>query len=148
MDWKHYEARQSGRCHIDIAGNGEVADFELGLVETGRSRVFWGHYIKIVDLDGETWIGESPVSLRKALRALDDEVASAGGRLLCAGLHHRFSESGLSVDTGYGYLEGRDGPVHLMERPSLIDKDEAQASPPGVAAELLAALRERMRDEP
>ncbi len=150
MIWKHYQPRREGECHIDLDGEDAIAEFEMGIVETGRQRVFSGHYIKVLGPEGEEWLGEDASSMRAALRALDEDIGRDEGRLLCAGLLDGFHESGLSADTGYGYIDGYPRAVHMMERPRLIALDEAAAtaSIPTGAAELLASMRERMRDEP
>jgi len=145
MEWKKYQGRASGRCEIDLRGEGVLADFEIGIIETGRSRVFAGYYIKVITEDGEEWVEEDPGSVRAALQALDELVAFDGGRLLCAGLHPDFYESGLSANTGFGYIESYRGAVHMMERPSLISECEQQAPKPSGAAKVLAAMRERSR---
>ncbi len=131
MDWKKHRQRRAGECHIDLKGEGIVAEFEMGIVETGRQRVYAGHYIKVIGPDGEEWTGEDAWSVREALRELDEEIGRDGGRLLCAGLHGGFRESGLSADTGYGYIDGHRGAVHMMERPSLLPKGEAVVLSPG-----------------
>lgn len=149
MNWKKHRQRRGGECHIDLRGEGIVAEFEMGIIETGRQRVFAGHYIKVLGPDSEEWLGEDTTSMRAALRALDEDIGHDGGRLLCAGLLDGFRESGLSVDTGYGYIDGYPRAVHMMERPRLIALDEAAAaSVPNGAAELLASMRKRMRDKP
>lgn len=149
MTWKKHRPRREGECQIDLKGEGIIAEFEMGIIETGRQRVYSGHYIKVISPDGEEWLGEDASSVRGALRALDDEVGRDGGRLLCAGLHDGFYESGLSADTGYGYIDGYPGALHMMERPRLLAIEEAAAaaSTPSGAAEVLASMRERMRDE-
>jgi hypothetical protein len=66
--------------------------------------------------------------------------------LLCAGLVDGFYESGLSADTGYGYIDGYPRAVHMMERPRLPALNEA-ATPASTAAgvaEALASMRERL----
>ncbi len=117
MPWKHYEPQRSGRCHIDIAGDDTRAKFEMGVVTTGKQRVFFGYYKKVVSPDGVEGTGESPATIRKALHSLGDQLANGGRRLLCAGRHDCFYESGLSFNSGFGYIEGRDGSLHMMDRP-------------------------------
>lgn len=147
MIWKKYRARREGECHVDLNGEDVIADFEMGIIETGRQREYSGHYIKMLGPNGEEWLGEDASSVRAALCALDEDVGRDGGRLLCAGLLDGFQESGLSVDTGYGYIDGYPRAIHMMERPRLLAMDEAAAaaSAPSDAAEVLASLRERMR---
>lgn len=150
MIWKKHRARREGDCHVDLNGEDTIAEFEMGIIETGRQRVYSGHYIKVRGPEGEQWLGEDAASVRAALRALDEDIGHDGGRLLCAGLLDRFQESGLSVDTGYGYIDGYSRAVHMMERPRLLAMDEAvaMASAPSGAAKVLASMRERMRDTP
>lgn len=150
MIWKKYQQRRTGECHIDLNGEGILAEFEMGIIETGRQGVFFGHYIKVLGPDCEEWLGEDASSMRAALRALDEDIGRDGGRLLCAGLLDGFQESGLSVDTGYGYIDSYPRAVHMMERPRLFAMDEAAAaaSAPSGAAKVLASMRERMRDTP
>jgi len=150
MIWKNHRLRRESECHVNLNGEDVIADFEMGIIETGRQCVFSGHYIKVIGPDGEEWLGEDASSMRAALRALDAEIEGDGGRLLCAGLLDGFHESGLSMDTGYGYIRGYSRAVHMMERPRLLAIDEARAaaSTPSGAAEVLASMRERMRDKP
>jgi len=49
MSWKKYQPRRSGECHVNLNGEGLALPFEIGIVETRRSRVFAGHYVKSLD---------------------------------------------------------------------------------------------------
>ena len=143
MEWKKYQPRASGQCAMDLRGDGVLADFEMGIIETGRSRVFAGYYIKVISEDGEEWVDEDPGSVRAALHALDDQVAFDGGRLLCAGLRDDFHETGLSANTGFGYIEGFRHALHMMDRAPFLPEGAALAPCDNAAKEILAAMRKR-----
>jgi len=149
MVWKKHRAHREGECHVNLNGEGIIAQFEMGIVETGRQRVYSGNYVKVIGPDGEEWLGEDASSMRDALRALDEDIGRDGGRLLCAGLVDGFYESGLSVDTGYGYIDGYPRAVHMMERPRLpaLNEAAAPASTATDAAEVLASRQERLRSK-
>jgi len=143
MEWKKYQARASGQCAVDLRGEGVLADFEMGIIETGRSRAFFGYYIKITSEEGGEWIGEDRWSAHAALRALDEEVALDDGRLLCAGLRDDFHETGLSANTGFGYIEGFRHALHMMDRAPFLPEGAALAPHDNAAKEILAAMRKR-----
>jgi hypothetical protein len=128
MSWKKHRPRRDGECHIDLEGQDVIARFEMGIIETGRQRVSTGHFIKVYGPEGKEWLGEDASSMRAALRELDEIIGRDGGRLLCAGLHDGFFESGLSLDTGFGYIHHYPRAVHMMERPRLLAIDEAAAA--------------------
>lgn len=121
-----YMPRRSGKCHIDLHGSGEVGEIEMGVIEVDQGAdflerpCFGGYYVKLIEPDGGVRIGHSASSVVAAMKALDDEMAESGGRLLCAGLHPDFYETGLSEGTGFGYIKGYRDAVHIFERP-LID---------------------------
>lgn len=146
MAWKKYRSLKSGQCHVDMKGEGEVFAFQMGLIETGQCRVFAGYYIKVTDEDGEEWTGEDGASVLGALRALDDDIGQSGGRLLCAGLRDDFYESGLSANSGFGYLKGSATPIHVMARGPLPPINEGGASP-SMVSQILERLRNRPIDE-
>jgi hypothetical protein len=97
--------------------------------------------------NGEEWLSENAPSMRAALHALDQEIERDGGRLLCAGLHNDFYESGLSAGTGYVYISGYPRTYHMMERTRLILIDEAEAvagAKTNAVKKVLALLREQI----
>jgi len=120
--------RGNGKCHIDINGVGEVADFEMGVIgispPTGVAEFprVAGYYVKLVGPEGQQWMGRSSASVVSAMRAADDEMGLEGARLLCAGVHNGFYETGLSEGTGYGYISGYRDAVHIFERPLLASR--------------------------
>lgn len=122
--WRHYEARQSGECIVVDDTGTKLVRFDLGIVETGRSRVFAGYFITIRLGDDENISGEDEGSLIAALWRLARNVSARGLRLRCAGLSGQFRESGLSENTGYGYFGRQQKPMHMMDGlPSDADDD-------------------------
>ncbi len=115
MVWRHYEARQSGECQVEQRGRVSVNRYDIGIVETGRSRVFAGHFVRLTLSDGEQITGEDDRSLRGALWRLAREVGAVGLTMNCVGLSAKFSESGLSVDSGRGYWGRHQRPMHMMD---------------------------------
>jgi hypothetical protein len=115
MVWRNYEARQSGDCEVRHDGKTLRAHYDIGIVETGRSRVFAGHFVRLTLSDGEQITGEDDRSLRGALWRLAREVSAVGLTINCVGLSAKFSESGLSVDSGRGYWGRHQRPMHMMD---------------------------------
>lgn len=123
MDWRHYETWKTGKtCVID----GDFAldcRFDMGAITTGRQRVFHRYYIRIHLPDGSVMTGEAKHNVRAALFALDRDVRNHGMALLAAGIDERFEETGLSHNSGYGYLPEINRPVHVMELPPPPERD-------------------------
>lgn len=129
MGWRHYEARQSGDCEAKDEQGASLLRYDMGIVETGRSRVFTGHFVRLT-LSGDRQItGEDEHSLRAALWRLARNLTPFGVTLNCVGLNAAFDESGLSMDTGWGYWGAHSEPMHMMDPPpaeheSLDDLDQ------------------------
>ncbi len=117
MDWRHYEARQSSDCEATDDQGTSLLRYNMGIVETGRSRVFAGHFIRLMLADREPITGEDQHSLRAALWRLARNIEPLGLTLNCVGLHAEFNESGLSMDTGWGYWGPHSEPMHMMDPP-------------------------------
>lgn len=113
MRWKHYDAARSGVCLINHKGAGEATGYRYGIVSTGRTRVFAGYFVE-VELLGESIIGESGRSMREALRAVAAKLAELDTSLDCAGLCDQWSESGLTENSGWGYLPWAGSAVNMM----------------------------------
>ncbi len=126
MEWRHYEVRASGATLIEDGGRPIAATYEMGIVSTGRSRVFAGHFVRIILPSGTGLSGEDEHSLRAALRKLAFHLSIVNLQLRCAGLDTRFEESGLSIDTGYGYASFDDGAIHMMDPPPVFKSTEEQ----------------------
>lgn len=117
MSWKKYQPGKLGECDLALDGEAVAARYEVGLIETGRSRVFAGYYIRVTSPEGVEWLGEDTRSILGALHAANEVAANDGGALMCAGLDDDFYETGLSGNTGYGYI-GRSDAIYMMDRPS------------------------------
>jgi hypothetical protein len=117
MGWRHYEARQSGDCEATDDQGVSLLRYDIGIVETGRSRVFAGHFVRVTLSSVEQVTCEDEHSLRAALSRLAWNLAPIGLTLNCVGLTAEFSESGLSVDSGWGYWGTLSEPIHMMAPP-------------------------------
>lgn len=115
MGWRHYEVRQSGDCEVLNDGEPSLVSFSIGIVETGRTRVFGGHFVRLLLSDGRQITGEDERSLRAALWRLARNLTPLWLTINCVGLNAEFTESGLSVDTGWGYWGPHSEPMHMME---------------------------------
>lgn len=117
MVWRHFEAWQSGTAYITGGGRDFDCHYDIGTITTGKQRVFHRFYISVVLLDGNTVVGEDPYNVLSALYVLDRELRNRGMTLLVAGLDDQFRESGLSANSGYGYLPNIDRAIHVMDTP-------------------------------
>lgn len=115
MGWRHYEVRQSGDCEVLKDGEPSLVRFDIGIVETGRTRVFAGHFVRLSLSDGRQITGEDERSLRAALWRLARNLTPLWLTINCVGLNAEFTESGLSVDTGWGYWGPHSEPMHMMD---------------------------------
>lgn len=118
MNWQHYEPHTTGlTCIIDHDRDFDCP-FEIGSITTGRQRVFHGYYVKLIAPDGHEAIGTSEHSLREALLDVDRQLDERELVLLAAGTYPKFYESGLSANTGFGFLPNCDFAVHMLDMPT------------------------------
>lgn len=117
MAWRHREVRAQGKALVVQDGAPIAADYGMGIITTGRARVFAGHFISLTLPSGTEFSGENERSMRDALRALAHSLVVVDLELRCAGMETDFTESGLSLDTGFGYLPGYDGAIHMLDVP-------------------------------
>lgn len=116
-NWYHYELHTSGlTCVIDHDRDLDCP-FEIGVITTGKQRVFHRFYVKVIAPDGAGIIGTSEHNLRQALLDVDRQLDQRELVLLAAGTYPEFYESGLSANSGYGYLPTVDHAVHMMDMP-------------------------------
>ena len=115
MTWRHHEVRQSGQCTVLDKDVEELVGYEVGVVETGRSRVFAAYFVKIMLRDDEEIVVQDGGSMVGALRSLVCNISPRGLRLHCVGLSHDWQESGLSANTGWGYFGSEQRLMHMME---------------------------------
>ena len=115
--WLHFEPRIVGLCVLHN-GNAEVeARFQTGLVESGKSRVYEGLYVKVRYGQILSWLGRDRWSFQEALLEVAMKALNDGYELRCAGLSPEWYETGLSSGSGYGYLRDREneGAVHICD---------------------------------
>ncbi len=115
MAWRHYEVRQSDDCEVRDEDGISLLRFTMGIVETGKQRVFAGHFVRLIFANREPITGEDEHSLRAALWKLARNIEPLGLTLNCVGLSAKFNESGLSMDTGWGYWGPHTEPMHMMD---------------------------------
>lgn len=115
--WKHYETQRRGMtCVIDHEQVRDVP-YEMGALTTGRQRCFHRWFVKITMEDGTEFTGEDPYNVRAALVDLDRQLEARRYILVAAGIEPEFSESGLSHNSGYGYLPNVNRAIHMMDLP-------------------------------
>jgi len=124
-NWKHYEPHQTGTTCVIDHERAQDCKFQIGHLTTGRQRVFKSFFVRIWLPDGKELTGEDPHNIRAALYDLDRQLAARNYILVAAGIEPEFSESGLSQNSGYGYLPTVNRAVHMMDlpRPRLRDWD-------------------------
>ena len=120
--WKKYQTRTHAVIIASPSdlGNGKCivtdAECHYGEVYTGKTEVFAGYFVRIINPHGGEWLGEDRHSLRKALRKAAEASRSAGWIILAIGLSSEWRESGLSENSGWGYHpEHPDRHVHMLE---------------------------------
>jgi len=111
--WRHYHVTKRGQCSLQKLGEAVAGTFELGIVETGRSRVFAGYFVRVA-VGTQTFLGEESGVLLKALRDCATKLEASGFELNAAGLSPQFGQTGLSFNSSVGYLDGGREPVHMM----------------------------------
>jgi hypothetical protein len=110
MIWKHYtmmhNSTVTGTCgHTTIE-----CHFEIGRVHTGKSKVNVGAYCRIKY--GDKQLCSEEVTL--FLSVHNAAVLLVGITLPIYALHQGFYESGLSNDTGWGYVPDNNKPVLMI----------------------------------
>ncbi|MFN3677858.1 MAG: hypothetical protein ACK4TC_18025 [Sphingomonas pseudosanguinis] len=114
-NWRHYEIRQSGECTVFDDGNEKLVAVDMGIVETGRSRVFAGYFFRVRLADDEQITAEDGGSMIAALWRLARNLSARGLHLQCAGMSGKWRESGLSQNTGWGYYGPQQQPMHMLD---------------------------------
>ncbi|MFM5968696.1 MAG: hypothetical protein ACKOQ8_06640 [Micrococcales bacterium] len=141
MNWQHHEPQTEGLVSVIDCGRDIDCPFELGLITTGKMRVFHRYYVKVVTPDGTDIIGTSEHSVREALLDVDRQFDERGLILLVAGTDPQFYESGLSWNSGYGYLPSVDHAVHMMDKPPpRLRDDENDLFVEGLIREAVAGM--------
>lgn len=115
MAWKH--EREHFQTPITVTHNGQIIGGTgiCGIIETGRSRTFHAYYSRVKLANGIDVVQEHSRHLLTSLIELAAKIEVLGMQLLCAGLAEEFYESGLSCNSGWGYLRGASEPCHIMD---------------------------------
>jgi hypothetical protein len=141
MEWKHFEPHKTGSTCVVDRDCAFDCPFEIGSITTGRQRVFHRYYVKVIAPDGHEVIGTSEHSLRQALLDVDRQLDQRELVLLAAGTYPEFHESGLSANTGFGYIPTCDFAVHMMDVPPPRLRDgENDLFVEGLIREAIAAM--------
>jgi hypothetical protein len=114
-NWRHYQTRQSGDCAVFDQGRERLVAVDMGIVETGRSRVFAGYFFRVRLADDEQITAEDGSSMIAALWRLARNLSARGLPLQCAGMSGQWRESGLSQNTGWGYFGPHQQPMHILD---------------------------------
>lgn len=122
--WKQYQGR---RHRVRLIRSVRVSDGEqeavdcyafCGEIVTGKQEVLQGQFVSIVLPSGDELVGEHPRSLRNALRQVCELAERKGWTVLALGRMPEFGETGLSVNTGFGFHPSiPDRHVHMLEPP-------------------------------
>lgn len=123
MRWKHYEGWKQGTAAVVVEDEIGECDYDFGAISTGRQRVFHRYYVRVEFPDGGVLVGEDPYGVHAALGDLNRQLQYRGIRLVAAGLDPDWVESGLSQNTGFGYLPDCDHAVHMFEIPPTSTPD-------------------------
>ena len=123
MNWKRYGQWQQGNAVVLVNGEDHVFRYDLGVVTTGRQRVFHRYYVRIRLPDGVTLSGEDEYGLRAALFDLDRQLQERAMILIAVGLESEWSESCLSFNSAYGYIAQCDHAVNMMDMPPPRDRN-------------------------
>lgn len=118
MRWKYPRTLWEGQVSLTETSSAaeEVGSARLVWTETGKTRVFSGYCVE-VRWQSYHCVGEDPYTLQEALSECAKQIAALGYQLIVAGLHPRFEESGLSHNSGFGYIPRRQEAIHMMDKP-------------------------------
>lgn len=113
MAWEHFDVKDSGQLRVyDLEEHDwQPGWYQIGTVSTGKSRVFHGYRVCVSTQD-QDFHGSDSHSIHEALRACGARMNAAGFKLRVVGLSAQYGESGMSFNSGSGYLRGQ--PVSMM----------------------------------
>lgn len=123
MGWRHDEVWKTGIASIVRPEAQLECSWCVGVVATGRQRVFHAYFVEISTPAGETYRGEDRYGIVAALHSAADKIASDGWKLAVAGLAPEWSESGISFNSSFGWWNGHNQPVHMMDTPVWLGHD-------------------------
>ena len=141
MNWRHYKPWATGTTCVIDGKYALTCPWEIGQICTGKQHVFHRYYVRIQLLDGTTVTGEDEHNVRSALFAVNTVLENRGLALLAAGLDEQWEESGLSHNSGYGFVAGVKRPVHMFEIPIPANPDpENEEFVEGLIREAIAEM--------
>ncbi|MCC6200383.1 MAG: hypothetical protein IT466_06380 [Moraxellaceae bacterium] len=109
MTWEHIQLIQSGECKLLDVKNNSVfeAEYELGLITTGKQRVFWGRSICLYSqkVNVQEKIQGDYDSFRRVLMSCNKALEIHNLKLLVAGNCVGYYETPFSASSGYGYIK-------------------------------------------
>jgi hypothetical protein len=113
MPWKHFTVMFKRNVSVSYSNEIFSCEISIGRVYTGRSRVFVGYFCKAeineISISHEDH-GSLYVSFLQSMR----ELIKLGYCVNVYGLQRTYRESGLSSDSGYGYVPELSGKPFLM----------------------------------
>ena len=115
--WKRFKGQQH-ECVLSSKVQTAIGNAEYGVVYTGKTETFYGYFCHLTEPSGGEWLGEDRYSLREAIRAAGSSCADDGWTLHASGLSDDFSETGLSLNTGWGYYLDVPDAIHMLAPPT------------------------------
>jgi hypothetical protein len=119
--WKKYFGEES-MCAVmptnpapDIEQVAYACSSKNGTMFSSRTHTFLGYYVAVIGPEDNDWYTEDNDSMRNALRKIDADIRKSGWILSAIGLSDQWVETGLSLNTGYGYHPAFDRAVHMLE---------------------------------
>ncbi|NLY27362.1 MAG: hypothetical protein GX049_07415 [Alcaligenaceae bacterium] len=113
MSWEHPKVTHSRRITLfnQATCSFQQANVDLLMVYTGKSRVFKEYRVD-VSIHGDVFSGSCSHGFKSALVHCAKNLESSHLLMSTAGCMEGFSESGLSYNSGYGYLN--NSLVHML----------------------------------
>jgi len=117
MVWKHYKG--SHRTTINMQnGQSYEATIEIGTLLTGKSRMHSGYYCRIVCGEFDEYSEAS--SIFQAVHLAICNAIENGFTINIYAMRPDFYESGLSADTGWGYVNDIKKPVLMIDQIGVV----------------------------
>jgi len=118
MAWEHFDVFDSGTCLVRNLTSGKTQEWAylFGYVTTGKQRVFMNYRLVIKEKEtGRSFVGNYRHHLWGTLCDVQKKMNEQGLDLHVAGTSGRYYETGLSHNSGWGYLHGRSGAIRMMD---------------------------------
>ncbi len=118
MTWEHFDIRDTGECRVQQIGeSGTIfARYAIGLLSTGKQRVFWGYQL-VISLADREFVAKSKgysESYLPVLTVANELLSVENLILLVVGNAPSYSESAMSGGGGYGYVDGSKSALKIM----------------------------------